>query len=397
MEIGKIYTHKNTATFRISKYEELQKLFNILEIKPLNTKKYLNYLAFKKGLFLYYNITRSTDLSLTEEEEPRRRTTLFNKIRALKISMNTLRTNFVLPNSHKILITPYWLLGFIEGDGSFSVSTLKSFPIRFNIVQAINEKDVFEAIKLFLLELPGGFRSPLINPRRKKNSNPVQILVEKESKLSKNRKLLLNLNINDHSFLNHILVPFFNKLTFLSKKGLDYKDWRSILELKTRGWHLSKEGANLIVAISSHMNNNRLSSNASFPITSLGREGKLIYPADSKLRTVELNTEKKLNYNLLLENVKDLLSKPSNFEVYPDGKIFIKSEQKFWKGRGNVKIEVYDKEGLLLYSFDNLEMTANFFNVNKHIIKYRLNSGKTFILPFAFGEKEVYFKRSISI
>ena len=107
MEIGKIYTHKNTATFRISKYEELQKLFNILEIKPLNTKKYLNYLAFKKGLFLYYNITRSTDLSLTEEEEPRRRTTLFNKIRALKISMNTLRTNFVLPNSHKILITPY--------------------------------------------------------------------------------------------------------------------------------------------------------------------------------------------------------------------------------------------------------------------------------------------------
>ncbi len=124
---------------------------------------------------------------------------------------------------------------------------------------------------------------------------------------------MLNLNINDHSFLNHILVPFFNKHTFLSKKGLDYKDWRSILELKTRGWHLSEEGANLIGAISSHMNNNRLSSNASFPITSLGREGKLINQEDSKLRTVELNTEKKLNYNLLLENVKDLLSKPSNF------------------------------------------------------------------------------------
>ena len=32
---------------------------------------------------------------------------------------------------------------------------------------------------------------------------------------------------------------------------------------------------------------------------------------------------------------------------------------------------------------DNLEMTANFFNVNKHIIKYRLNTGKSFILPFA--------------
>jgi hypothetical protein len=54
--------------------------------------------------------------------------------------MNTLRTNLILPNSHKILITPYWLLGFIVGDGSFSVSTSKSFPLRFNIVQSIIEK-----------------------------------------------------------------------------------------------------------------------------------------------------------------------------------------------------------------------------------------------------------------
>ena len=80
-------------------------------------------------------------------------------------------------------------------------------------------------------------------------------------------------------------------------------------------------------------------------------------------------------------------------EVYPDGKIFIKSEQNFWKGRGN--IEVYDKEGLVIYCFDNLEMTANFFNVNKHIIKYRLNTGNSLLLPCAFGEKEVYFKRYI--
>jgi hypothetical protein len=37
--------------------------------------------------------------------------------------MITLRTNLIFPNSHKISITPYWLLVFIEGDGSFSVST----------------------------------------------------------------------------------------------------------------------------------------------------------------------------------------------------------------------------------------------------------------------------------
>jgi hypothetical protein len=114
LKVGKIYIHKNTATFRISKYEELQKLFNILDIKPLNTTKYLNYIAFKEALLLYHNITqgsvspvvrirrRSTQkLSLTE------RSAVFDKIRVLKNSMNTLRINFVLPDSHKILITPY--------------------------------------------------------------------------------------------------------------------------------------------------------------------------------------------------------------------------------------------------------------------------------------------------
>lgn len=85
--IGKITTDKKVCTLKIGKYEDLQKLFNILEIKPLNTTKYLNYLAFKEGLLLYFN--RNKNLSLTEKS------LLFDKIRALKSSMNTLRTNFV--------------------------------------------------------------------------------------------------------------------------------------------------------------------------------------------------------------------------------------------------------------------------------------------------------------
>jgi hypothetical protein len=57
--------------------------------------------------------------------------------------MNTLRTKFILPNSQKILITPYWFIGFIEGEGVplpilCSVSTSKSFPLRFNIVTINN-------------------------------------------------------------------------------------------------------------------------------------------------------------------------------------------------------------------------------------------------------------------
>ena len=67
--------------------------------------------------------------------------------------MNTLRTKFILPNSHKILITPYWLLGFIEGDGSFSFSTSKSIPLRFNIVQSIIEKKGFRGYKFIFIRI----------------------------------------------------------------------------------------------------------------------------------------------------------------------------------------------------------------------------------------------------
>lgn len=161
------------------------------------------------------------------------------------------------------------------------------------------------------------------------------------------------------------------------------------------------------MALASYMNNNRLSSKV---LPAKAGEAKTII-FDSTQPKLQLLTECKdgsteENYNLLVEKVRKLLSKPSNFEAYPDGKIFIKSEKKFWKGRGNVKIEVYNKEGLLLYSFENLEMTANFFNVSKHIIKYRLNSGMPLILQteklpqvsvetLRCAAKEVYFKRAI--
>jgi hypothetical protein len=51
------------------------------------------------------------------------------------------------------------------------------------------------------------------------------------------------------------------------------------------------------------MNNNRLSTNDK-----------------------NLNKEKYLKDNLLDKKVKILLNKPSNFELHPNGKIFIKSE-----------------------------------------------------------------------
>ena len=67
--------------------------------------------------------------------------------------MNSLRTNFKLPADHVIKITPYWLIGFIEGDGSFSVEKTNGYPLRLVVIQAITDRMVIEAIQIFLINL----------------------------------------------------------------------------------------------------------------------------------------------------------------------------------------------------------------------------------------------------
>ena len=308
-------------------------------------------MLFKKGLLLYCNFSAS---------QPSDKLLILEQIRELKNSMNTNRTNFELPDTHHILITPYWLLGFIEGDGSFSIINSDGFYLRLVISQVITEKKVMEAIKTFLLELAGS-----LDPIRV-NSNPVQIIERNPPLNYEHRKHTLQLSVTEQLFLKRVLIPFFDKLNFLSKKGLDYQDWKTILELKTQGWQFTPEGADLILSLSQRMNNNRLSSN-----------GKSLSISD----------------NILLDGkVEDILSRPSNLEVLPNGKVYIKSQNVCLNSGRNVKIEVYDKEDLLLYTFDSTRMAAEFFNKSIVTIRNRLDSGK----PLTINDKDFFLKRVIN-
>jgi hypothetical protein len=70
--------------------------------------------------------------------------------------MNKKRTCYKQPVDHRIEITPYWLLGFVEAEGYFSVAT-SSHRLEFGIGQTLSELSVLEAIKK-LLSLPGSFK-----------------------------------------------------------------------------------------------------------------------------------------------------------------------------------------------------------------------------------------------
>lgn len=132
LDAGVIHTDKTNATLVLSSKEDNLKIFNILDIKPLNTTKYLNFLSFKEAFFLYNHCVAYANQplpngpvsdSLTFLNNTTKNTRVFSeiettksssapenliqKIKIIKASMNSLRTNFSLPTDHQIKITPY--------------------------------------------------------------------------------------------------------------------------------------------------------------------------------------------------------------------------------------------------------------------------------------------------
>lgn len=101
---------KTASYFIITNPDHLKNiLFPILDSFTLNTSKYLDFINFKKALLI----------KLSHSVQKKYNNQLYTKkILDLKNNMNNKRSVFTLPNN-QIKITNYWLLGFIEAEGSF--------------------------------------------------------------------------------------------------------------------------------------------------------------------------------------------------------------------------------------------------------------------------------------
>ena len=111
LKCGIVQLDRNTYVLRISKLEDIKHiLFQIFDLFPLNTKKHLDYLDFKKAYFMYVN------------RKNLNKQVVFADIADIKNSMNDQRTIFNLPENHVINITGNYLVGLLEGDGSFYLS-----------------------------------------------------------------------------------------------------------------------------------------------------------------------------------------------------------------------------------------------------------------------------------
>ena len=365
LKIGKVYFDDHFVYFNVFKQSELKILFYIFDKYPLNTSKNLNYIMWKQGYELY----------IYRETLPRNQNEIFNEIIDLKNQMNKRRISFKQPEGHCINITSYWLMGFVEGEGFFSVH-LKSNRFVFGIGQTASELDVLEAVKKFLLDLPGEYKISRVN------TNFVGLTVDKKAK-NANSKPMARLTVYKTDFIKNVLIPFFDNLIWLSKKELDYQDWKLIFNIKLQGKHFTDEGKEIMSLLHLGMNEKRLSTNLI-----KNSSGLLTDNYDATLPR-----KNRWSYAEIIARALELLSTPSNYEIHSNGKIWVKSLGVYLKGIGNITVKAFNQEGEIMHSFNSIKECAQFFNVSDRTINRKLENGT----EVEFNGKKLVLRRETSL
>lgn len=234
--IGTVNIQGQTCSYRIHAFQTIINiLIPIFDKYPLLTHKQLNYKDWKEGVNLK---------KLAKQKGYKIDKTTFEKILILKNGMDNLRTKYNDYNLTSDMINKYWLLGFVEGDGSFHFTNTRAI---FSITQ--KDKQILEAIAIFLQNIE---ISPIYNN--------LFIPSKPKCSISKNPKAY-TLSITNTDVLFQYIFPFFNKLNFLSRKGIDFKIWGLGLFLIIHGYYNTPQGKTILLKLSNNMNSKRYFSN----------------------------------------------------------------------------------------------------------------------------------------
>ena len=131
-------------------------------------------------------------------------------------------------------INPYWVSGFVDGEGTFYVginknNTMKSnFQVlpEFRIVQHEKDIKVLYALKNFF------------------NSGVVRL----------NHDTRQELRIRSLEHINKYVIPHFNKYELLTQKKFDFIKFKEVIKLMNENKHLEIDGIKKIITIASKMN-----------------------------------------------------------------------------------------------------------------------------------------------
>ena len=351
LNMGKVYAYPSSASWKVNRQADIKILIEILNRNPLNTAKRLDFEDWKYAFELYVNRTSTEGNNRQEQSE------VFLKIVNIKNGMNKNRPYEVF-NLDNIVITKYWLLGFIEGEGNFNAE-LKSLALKFRLGQVSRDKLLFEKIILFLDELANEIDGESFKFRI---SSFFHIYEYTSFKNKPNAKPFISIETSNSEYLLKVFAPFLKSLSWLTKKELDFIDWAHILTLKAEGKHLLPGGKELIIKIISQMNSKRLS-------TALLKE----------------TGENRINLNLEIEK---LLAAPSNYEMGSDGKRIDKSSGKIVQNTNSKGVILVDETGEIFKVFDSGSHCAQYLGIGRTSVYSKIKSNR----PALFNNKKYYIK-----
>ncbi len=343
LKCGNIKINNNYVRYSLNSIKELNSsLIPLLENFPLNGVKYLDFLAFREGI----NIKLSNSLGASSTEK-------LKLIFDLKNSMNSSRDNYEMPSNHTIRITPYWLLGLIEGEGSFFCSYGENSRLVFNLYLTSAQEPLMLAIKNYL-ESYWIDIALKAHPQFSNIKSTFVYLYYKEKSTEK-AKPSIELKFTDITFIVTKFIPLLSNLSFVSKKYYDFLDWWVIGSLIWKGKHTTEIGQELIKIISKGMNNYRLST--------------------SKFQ----DSGNKAPFTLEPSLIDKALKLEDVYTVDRDGLRRIVSTGELVKGQ-NLYILAKGSSGDILL-FKDMKSCGEWFNISSHIIKSALDREQTISGP----------------
>lgn len=231
--VGNIYKlGKGSIQYQVASVKELGVILDHFDKYLLITKKRGDYLLFKQAFNLIQNKEHLTPEGL-------------RKLVAIRTSMNKglspqLKAAFLdvepvprLLIHDQIIPDPYWLAGFVDGEGCFLVNTQNSsthqlgckVELRFQITQHSRDVLLMESLVEYL-GCGKVFRS----------REAVDFVVTKFTDLSEG------------------IIPFFEKYPLQEVKSHEFLDFKIVAKLMKNKEHLTQEGLEQIKQIKSGMN-----------------------------------------------------------------------------------------------------------------------------------------------
>nr|AAX34435.1 LAGLIDADG homing endonuclease [Cyclocybe aegerita] len=234
--VGKVSIHGSICLYSITNTRDIKNvLLPLLDNYKLYTSKWLDYIDFK----LVINYLSSSNTTKVSNEKLEWANSIINNMNSTRINYNF----SLIPN---LQVNPYWLLGFIEGEGTFGFKNLTPY---FQIGQHTKNLKVLQSIALYLQSIPQVFTFS-------KNSAPLIL----SNALHSNNKISV-ISINNIDSLYDYLMFLFLDMPFQTRKGVDFYLWGIALHFHKLGYFYLKEGFKLVSEIAKYTNNGRYSTN----------------------------------------------------------------------------------------------------------------------------------------